>query len=48
MHDKKKHIVLCGKMLYDQESIYVRRIGLMSSNRSIPIDTCMITDIVFQ
>ena len=41
-------IVLCGKMLYDQEIIYKRMIVLMSSKRSVPIDTCMITDIVFQ
>ena len=39
MHDNKKHIVLCGKMLYDQEMIYERMIGMMSSNRSVPIDT---------
>ena len=37
-------IVLCGKWLYDQEMIYERMIVLMSSNRSVPIDTCMITD----
>ena len=41
-------IVLCGKMLYDQEMIYERMIDLMSSNRSVPILTCLITDIVFQ
>ena len=41
-------IVLCGKMLYNQKMIYDRMIVLMSSNRSVPIDTCMITDVVFQ
>ena len=48
MYDKKKHNVQCGKMLYDQEMIYERTIGLMSSNRSVPIDTCVITGMVFQ
>ena len=37
MHDKKKHIELCGNMLHDQEMIYERMIGLMSSNRSLTI-----------
>ena len=41
-------IIICGKMLYDQEMIYKRMIVLMSSNRSVPIDMCMISDIVFQ
>ena len=41
-------IVLCGNMLYDQEMIDERMMVLMSINRSVPIDTCMITDIVFQ
>ena len=40
-------IVLCGKTLYDQEMICERMMVLMSSNRSVPTDTCMITDIVF-
>ena len=41
-------IVLCGNMLYDQEMIDERMIVMMSSNRSVPMHTCMITDIVFQ
>ncbi len=36
MYDKKKHVVLGGKKLYDQEMIYARIIGLMSSNRPVP------------
>ena len=39
-------IVLCGKMLYDQKRIYESIIVLMPSNRSVPKDTCMVTDIV--
>ena len=41
-------IIICGKMLYDQEMINERMIVMMSSNRSVPIDMCMITDIVFR
>ena len=41
-------IVLCGNMLHGQEMIYERMVVLMSSNRSVSIDTCMITDSVFQ
>ena len=41
-------IVLCGRMVYDQEIIYERVIVMMASNRSVAIDTCMITDFVFQ
>ena len=40
-------IIICGKMLYDQEKINERMIVLMSNNRSVPIDMYMITDIVF-
>ena len=40
--------VLCGKMVYGQEMIYESMIVPMSSNRSVPIDTRMLTDIVFQ
>ena len=45
-------IVLCGKILYDKEMIYERMIVLMSSNRSVPIDTfydhryCVLVEIV--
>lgn len=45
MHDKKKHIELAGKKLYDQEMIYARVIGLMSSNRPVPIDDCLRTEL---
>ena len=45
MNDKKKHVVLGGKMLYDQEMIYARIIGLMSSNRPVPIDACLSTEL---
>ena len=44
MNDKKKHVVLVGKM-YDQEMIYARIIGLMSSNRPVPIDACLSTEL---
>ena len=42
-------IIICGKMLYDQEMIYEIMI-VLSSNRSVglPIDMCMLTDIVYQ
>lgn len=39
----KKHVVLGGKKLYDQERIYARIIGLC--NRSVPIDTCLSTEL---
>lgn len=45
MHDKKKHVILGGKKLYDQEMIYARIIGLMSSNRPVPIDACLSTEL---
>ena len=45
MNDKKKHVVLGGKILYDQEMIYARIIGLMSSNRPVPIDACLSTEL---
>ena len=32
-------------MLYDQEMIYARIIGLMSSNRPVPIDACLSTEL---
>ena len=45
MNDKKKHVVLGGKMLYDQEMIYAIIIGMMSSNRPVPIDACLSTEL---
>lgn len=44
MHDKK-HVVLGGNNLFDQEMIDARITGLMSSNRPVPIDACLSTEL---
>ena len=43
--DKKKYVVIGDKKLYDQEMIYARIIGLLSSNRAIPIEICLSTEL---
>ena len=47
MHEEETYRTVL-QHVYDQEMIYEGMIGLMSSNRSVPIDTGVITDVVFQ
>ena len=45
MESRKKHINVGDKKVYDQELIYARMIGLMSSSREINIDDCLATEL---